>query len=92
MAGEEDTKEDEDKGPLGGQGNLEGLRELTAWCQHVMGLEGSVETWVREVFKRNAEMVAGWQVSHYPIIVPLSSTTPSSHCTGIWIHARCAQQ
>jgi uncharacterized protein YdiU (UPF0061 family) len=64
MAGEEDAKGDESKGPLGGQGNLEGLRELTAWCQYLMGTEGGVEGWVREVIRRNAEMVAGWQVSH----------------------------
>lgn len=64
MSGEEDdSKADESKGPLGGQGNLEGLRELTNWCQHLMSTDGGVKGWVREVIRRNAEMVAGWQVS-----------------------------
>jgi uncharacterized protein YdiU (UPF0061 family) len=58
-----DTDSKGDKGPLGGQGNLEGLRELTEWCQSIMKTEGGVEGWVKEVIKRNAEMVAGWQVS-----------------------------
>ena len=54
----------DEKGPLGGHGNLEGLRELTAWCRdEVMGLRGKTTgEWVREVTRRNAEMVAGWQV------------------------------
>lgn len=52
----------EGKGPLGGQGNLEGLRELAQWCQSLMG-EETIEGFVREVIRRNAEMVAGWQVS-----------------------------
>ena len=52
------------QGPLGGQGNLEGLRELTEWCQGLMGMEGkTTEEFVKEVVKRNAEMVAGWQVN-----------------------------
>jgi uncharacterized protein YdiU (UPF0061 family) len=58
----DEETDDKGKGPLGGQGNLEGLRELTGWCQSIMG-EGTVEGFVREVIKRNAEMVAGWQVS-----------------------------
>jgi hypothetical protein len=57
-------KDDTEKeGPLDGQGNLESLRELAEWCKRVMGYEGSTEGWVREVVRRNAEMVAGWQVS-----------------------------
>jgi uncharacterized protein YdiU (UPF0061 family) len=58
----EEGDNSEDKGPLGGQGNLEGLRDLTEWCQYVLGSTGGVEGWVREVIRRNAEMVAGWQV------------------------------
>lgn len=51
-------------GPLGGQGNLEGLRDLAEWCKNVMGFKGkSTADWVREVARRNAEMVGGWQVS-----------------------------
>jgi hypothetical protein len=53
---------EEEKGPLGGQGNLEGLTELTEWCRSIMGSE-TVEEFAREVVRRNAEMVAGWQVS-----------------------------
>ena len=59
---DEGSEASEDKGLLGGQGNLEGLRDLTAWCQGIMG-EKTVEGFVREVVRRNAEMVAGWQVS-----------------------------
>jgi len=53
---------EEEKGLLGGQGNLEGLRELTEWCRTIMGSE-TIEEFAREVVRRNAEMVAGWQVS-----------------------------
>lgn len=56
---------EEEKGPLGGQGNLEGLRELTEWCRTIMGSE-TIEEFAREVVKRNAEMVAGWQVRPRP--------------------------
>ena len=60
-------KEDvaEEEGPLGGQGNLEGLRDLTAWCKdEIMEMRGKLTAdWVKEVVRRNAEMVAGWQVS-----------------------------
>jgi len=59
---DEGDDKSEDKGPLGGQGNLEGLRELTEWCQYVLGSQGGIEGWIREVIKRNAKMVAGWQV------------------------------
>lgn len=59
---DEESDSGEEKGPLGGQGNLEGLRELTTWCTEIMG-ESTVEGFVREVVRRNAEMVAGWQVS-----------------------------
>lgn len=53
------------EGPLAGQGNLEGLRDLTGWCRdELMGMRGKgTAEWVREVVKRNAEMVAQWQVS-----------------------------
>jgi uncharacterized protein YdiU (UPF0061 family) len=63
--------EDEDAdGPLGGQGNLEGLGKLVNWCNVVMGelgwFEGKENVGAKDVFemavKRNAEMVAGWQV------------------------------
>jgi len=56
---------EEEKGPLGGQGNLEGLRELTEWCRSIMG-SGTIEEFAREVVRRNAEMVAGWQVCPRP--------------------------
>ena len=59
------TEEDGDtEGPVGGQGNLEGLRDLTAWCRdEVMGLRGmSTKEWFQEVARRNADMVAQWQV------------------------------
>ena len=62
MKGEDE--EGEKEGPLGGQGNLEGLREVAAWCRdEIMGMKGrETEKWVREVILRNAEMVAKWQV------------------------------
>lgn len=62
---EDGDGDDGGKGPLGGQGNLEGLRQLTNWCQSITpgGTEGGVKGWVKEVIRRNAEMVAGWQVS-----------------------------
>jgi len=66
----------EEKGPLGGQGNLEGLRELTEWCRSIMG-SGTIEEFVREVVRRNAEMVAGWQVSRIWPARP-SSRQPSA--------------
>lgn len=46
-------------------GNMEGLRDLMAWCKdEIMGMKGSgVKEWFQEVVRRNAEMVAGWQVS-----------------------------
>lgn len=55
-------EEDKDS-PLGGQGNLEGLRELTAWIKDdVMNFKGSVKDWFIDVVKRNADTVAAWQV------------------------------
>lgn len=56
---------DKDLGPLEGHGNLEGLGKLVRWCKdEIMGMrESTVERWVKEVVKRNAEMVAGWQVN-----------------------------
>jgi hypothetical protein len=74
-----------DEGPLGGQGNLEGLRELTEWCQEVMGTQGGVKGWVTEVIKRNAEMVAGWQVS------PRLADRETVLISGIWMDARSAK-
>lgn len=61
---EDESSDADEKGALGGQGNLEGLERLVRWCKdEVMGMrEASVQDWVREVVKRNAEMVAGWQV------------------------------
>jgi uncharacterized protein YdiU (UPF0061 family) len=51
-------------GPLGGQGNLEGLRDLAVWCKEIMGFgDKSTAEWVKDVVRRNAEMVGGWQVS-----------------------------
>ncbi|RXK34759.1 hypothetical protein M231_07980 [Tremella mesenterica] len=51
-----------EKAALGGQGNLESLRDLTFWCMDLIGWKGSIGDWVREVGRRNAEMVALWQV------------------------------
>ncbi|ORX35615.1 hypothetical protein BD324DRAFT_652165 [Kockovaella imperatae] len=60
--GWQDESEEGD-GPLDGQGNLESLRDLTEWCKYIMGFEGkSTVDWVGDVIKRNAEMVAQWQV------------------------------
>ena len=54
----------DEEGPLGGQGNLEALRDLAEWCKYIMGFEGkSTADWARDVIRRNAEMVAMWQVS-----------------------------
>ncbi|WVQ79670.1 hypothetical protein IAT38_001770 [Cryptococcus sp. DSM 104549] len=52
-------------------GNLEGLRDLSVWVKdEIMGIgrEGEGEgwkKWVQEVVRKNAEMVAGWQVYGY---------------------------
>ena len=62
---DEGDDKSEDKGPLGGQGNLEGLRELTEWCRSIMG-SATTEEFAREVVRRNAEMVSGWQVRSRP--------------------------
>jgi uncharacterized protein YdiU (UPF0061 family) len=62
----EEADQKEEKGGLGGQGNLEGLRELVEWCQELTKTQGGVEGWVKEVIRRNAEMVAGWQVCLVP--------------------------
>jgi hypothetical protein len=62
---------EEEKGPLGEQGNLEGLSELTEWCRTIMG-SGTIEEFAREVVRRNAEMVAGWQVSRSQAVRPSS--------------------
>lgn len=55
--------EDDKSDPLGGQGNLEGLRDLTVWMKVVMGMEKSTANeWFIDVVRRNAETVAQWQV------------------------------
>jgi uncharacterized protein YdiU (UPF0061 family) len=50
-----------------GHGNLESLRGLVSWCRDEIYGEDwrgkSTGEWVAEVVKRNAEMVAQWQVS-----------------------------
>lgn len=51
---------------LGGQGNLEGLLRLTNWVKDdIMSFEGGIAEWAKEVVRRNAEMVAGWQVGYF---------------------------
>lgn len=48
---------------LGGQGNLDGLRDLTVWAKEIMGMKDStVNEWFIDVVRRNAETVAQWQV------------------------------
>ena len=78
------------KGPLGGEGNLEGLRDLTEWCIGIMGTTGGSEGWVREVIKRNAEMVAGWQVG-----TPFADRAIFAYdimlTSGVRMDARCAE-
>lgn len=54
------------EGLLSGQGNLEGLRDLVEFSKGVIGYTGDTAGWAREVVKRNASMVAGWQVSFVP--------------------------
>ncbi|ORY26317.1 hypothetical protein BCR39DRAFT_258354 [Naematelia encephala] len=47
----------------GEAGNLESLGALERWCrQEIMHVEGGTKAWFEEVVKRNAEMVAQWQV------------------------------
>jgi len=72
---------EEEKGPLGGQGNLEGLRELTGWCRSIMG-SATIEEFAREVVRRNAEMVAGWQVRSRPRSHQVSGEKVDSRSTG----------
>ncbi|TXT09014.1 hypothetical protein VHUM_02488 [Vanrija humicola] len=63
LGGQWQKEEKDENDPLGGQGNLEGLRDLTAWVKNdVMNFEGSVKDWFLEVVKRNAETTALWQV------------------------------
>lgn len=60
--GANEVQADKDS-PLGGQGNLEGLRDLTAWIKdEVMQSKGSVKDWFLDVVRRNADTVAAWQV------------------------------
>lgn len=57
-------------GPMKGQGNLESLGKLVDWVKLIMSeqgwFEGIENVGAKEVFeqavRRNAEMVAGWQV------------------------------
>lgn len=60
------NQEGDKEGPLRGHGNLEGLRELTEWCKVILtelgAKVGSTKEFFEEVVRRNAEMVAGWQV------------------------------
>jgi len=78
---------EEEKGPLGGQGNLEGLRELTEWCRSIMG-SATTEEFAREVVRRNAEMVAGWQVRSRPLGC---QNCKRKLTAGLWMDARCAK-
>ncbi|WWD17013.1 hypothetical protein CI109_101449 [Kwoniella shandongensis] len=49
------------------EGNLEGLRSLAEWVKvDIMGMkDASFKEWVEEVIRKNAEMVAKWQVYGY---------------------------
>ncbi|KAK8864677.1 hypothetical protein IAR55_001929 [Kwoniella newhampshirensis] len=49
------------------EGNLEGLRSLAEWVKgDIMGMkEATYQDWVEEVIKKNAEMIAKWQVHGY---------------------------
>ncbi|GMK55209.1 hypothetical protein CspeluHIS016_0202650 [Cutaneotrichosporon spelunceum] len=48
---------------LGGQGNLDGLRDLTLWIKdEIMRSNGSIKDWFLDVVRRNADTVAAWQV------------------------------
>lgn len=64
LGGSWQTTQGGDKsGPLGGQGNLEGLRALTSWVKDdIMGDTGSVKDWFLDVVRRNARTTALWQV------------------------------
>ncbi|BEJ16378.1 hypothetical protein CspHIS471_0509830 [Cutaneotrichosporon sp. HIS471] len=49
--------------PLGGHGNLDGLRDLTLWVKdEIMHSNGSIQDWFLDVVRRNADTVAAWQV------------------------------
>jgi len=78
-----DESEEGEDGPLEGQGNLEGLRELVEFCKGVIGYQGDTAGWAREVVRRNAEMVAGWQVS---LTFVRGSVSESSHQVNGWMH------
>lgn len=67
----------EGEGAMKGQGSLKGLGQLVRWCMGIMEEQGwkageqqvkgegegrSVRAFFEEVVRRNAEMVAGWQV------------------------------
>ncbi|KLT45391.1 UPF0061-domain-containing protein [Cutaneotrichosporon oleaginosum] len=56
-------EEADKKSPLGGHGNLDGLRDLTLWVKdEVMQSKGSIKDWFFDVVRRNADTVAAWQV------------------------------
>jgi len=50
--------------PLGGHGNLEGMRELVMWVKNeIMGMgDKSIKEWFLEVVRLNAKTTALWQV------------------------------
>lgn len=55
----------EEEGEEEGNGNLEGLRDLGDWMKEIMEVKEGWKSWVDEVIKKNAEMVAKWQVYGY---------------------------
>lgn len=53
------------------QRDWEGLRILKEWVAELLGMKGGeARELVEEVAKRNAKMVAGWQVKRYRRLVP----------------------
>lgn len=55
----------DEEGEDEGNGNFEGLRDLGEWMKEIMEVKEGWKSWVDEVIKRNAEMVAKWQVYGY---------------------------
>lgn len=55
----------EEEGEEEGNGNLEGLRDLGDWMKEMMEVKEGWKSWVDEVIKKNAEMIAKWQVYGY---------------------------
>jgi uncharacterized protein YdiU (UPF0061 family) len=63
--------------PLGGHGNLDGLRDLTMWIKDdVMQSKGSIKDWFLDVVRRNADTVAAWQVYGFMHGVLVSCVVP----------------